>query len=113
MFSGYLQAAIYTSLNGAHGLPGWRWLFIMCGVISVPGALWGFAAVPDSPWNSRAFYLTEKQRELARDRMVGLGRKPSSGVKGKTVKSLFSRPFFWVLMLTYSWVFRVDGPYAN
>ncbi|KAH7362656.1 major facilitator superfamily transporter [Plectosphaerella cucumerina] len=102
MFSGYLQAAVYTGLNGAHGLPGWRWLFIMCGVISVPGALWGFAAVPDSPWNSRAFYLTEKQRELARDRMVGLGRKPFSGVKGKTVKSMFSRPFFWVFMLTYS-----------
>ena len=35
MFSGYLQAAVYSGLDGVHGLPGWRWLFIMCGVITV------------------------------------------------------------------------------
>jgi hypothetical protein len=41
MFSGYLQAAIYKGLEGAHGLRGWQWLFIMNGVISVPIAVAG------------------------------------------------------------------------
>lgn len=27
IFSGFLQAGIYTSLNGHAGLAGWRWLF--------------------------------------------------------------------------------------
>lgn len=31
-FGGYLQAAVYQNLNGAHGLAGWRWLYIVCGV---------------------------------------------------------------------------------
>ncbi|KAJ0358170.1 hypothetical protein COL154_009421 [Colletotrichum chrysophilum] len=31
MFSGYLQAGLYTGMNGAAGLSGWRWLFIMDG----------------------------------------------------------------------------------
>ncbi len=33
-FGGYLQAAVYQNLNGAHGLSGWRWLYIVCGVSS-------------------------------------------------------------------------------
>lgn len=56
MFSGYLQAGLYTSMNGRHGLAGWQWLFIMDGVISIPIALWGFFGLPDLPHNTRAFY---------------------------------------------------------
>ena len=41
MFSGYLQAALYTGMNGTGGLEGWRWLFIFDGVITFPMALWG------------------------------------------------------------------------
>lgn len=33
-FGGYLQAAVYTNLDGVHGLAGWRWLYIVCGVSS-------------------------------------------------------------------------------
>lgn len=29
MFSGYLQSAVYTGLNGTLGKAGWQWLFIM------------------------------------------------------------------------------------
>ncbi|KAL2884358.1 hypothetical protein SGCOL_000299 [Colletotrichum sp. CLE4] len=31
IFSGYLQAGLYTGMNGTAGLSGWRWLFIMDG----------------------------------------------------------------------------------
>lgn len=57
MFSGYLQAGLYTGLNGTAGLAGWRWLFIFDGIISIPIAIWGFFAIPDLPSNTRAFYL--------------------------------------------------------
>jgi len=36
LFSGVLQAALYTNLNGVRGLAGWQWLFIICGVITIP-----------------------------------------------------------------------------
>ncbi len=56
MFSGYLQAGLYTGLNGRLGLAGWRWLFIFDGIISIPIAIWGFFAIPDLPHTTRAFY---------------------------------------------------------
>jgi ACS family pantothenate transporter-like MFS transporter len=31
-FGGYLQIAVYKTLDGAHGLAGWLWLYIICGV---------------------------------------------------------------------------------
>jgi ACS family pantothenate transporter-like MFS transporter len=32
-FSGYLQTAVYKNMNGLHGVEGWQWLYIMCGVM--------------------------------------------------------------------------------
>ncbi|KAH8203493.1 hypothetical protein TruAng_002364 [Truncatella angustata] len=101
MFSGYLQAGIYTGLDGRHGLAGWRWLFIVCGVINVPGALWGFVAVPDSPYNTRVFYLSEKQIELAKTRMEKLERKAFNGITLQTFRKMLSRPFVWVFVINY------------
>ncbi|KAI8305328.1 Pantothenate transporter liz1 [Colletotrichum sp. SAR11_59] len=101
MFSGYLQAAVYTGLDGVHGIPGWRWLFIMCGIINVPGAVWGFFAVPDSPYDTRVFYLNEEERELAKSRVVEVGRKRFEGVTLKTFRSVLSRSFVWVFILNY------------
>lgn len=51
MFSGYLQAALYTGMDGTGGLAGWRWLFIFDGVITFPMALWG-----KLPAHSNALY---------------------------------------------------------
>lgn len=62
MFSGYLQAALYSGLNGSGGLAGWRWLFIFDAIISIPIAVWGFWAIPDLPHNTRAFYLNGNVR---------------------------------------------------
>lgn len=32
MFSGYLQAALYSGMNGRAGLSAWQWLFIFDGM---------------------------------------------------------------------------------
>jgi len=101
MFSGYLQAAVYSGLNGTAGLSGWRWLFIMCGIITVPEAIWGFFAVPDSPYTTRVWYLKENDVALAKSRMIKLGRKPFEGVNFGTFKKIFAKPIVWVFVINY------------
>ncbi|KAL4961195.1 major facilitator superfamily domain-containing protein [Aspergillus stella-maris] len=65
MFGGFLQAGIYSSMNGLHGLPGWRWLFIISGIITLPVAIYGYIFFPDTPATTSAFYLTPQERQLA------------------------------------------------
>ncbi|KAJ0343702.1 hypothetical protein KNSL1_010051 [Colletotrichum chrysophilum] len=101
MFSGYLQAGLYTGMNGAAGLSGWRWLFIMDGVISIPIALYGFFALPDLPHNTRAFYLKKEDREYGLERTKKMGRKPPSKLTFKAVKDIYTSWQLWAFILPY------------
>jgi ACS family pantothenate transporter-like MFS transporter len=44
MFSGYLQSALFTGMDGKGGLSAWRWLFIFDFILGVPVALYGFVS---------------------------------------------------------------------
>ncbi|KAF9252239.1 hypothetical protein DTO006G1_2987 [Penicillium roqueforti] len=59
MFSGYLQAALYSDMNGRAGLSAWQRLFISYGILRVPIALYGFRAIPDSPNDSKTRWLSK------------------------------------------------------
>ncbi|KAG8218791.1 major facilitator superfamily domain-containing protein, partial [Butyriboletus roseoflavus] len=88
LFSGVLQAAVYQHLGGIDGRSGWRWLFIIDGVITLPIALYGFLVFPDVPATTKAFYLTEEERLLSYDRLEhghDVSRRPLSWNLAKRV----------------------------
>ncbi|KAF7553121.1 hypothetical protein G7Z17_g3878 [Cylindrodendrum hubeiense] len=68
MVSGYLQAAAHSNLNGVHGLEGWRWLFIVDGIFTLPVALIGFLIFPGLPESPKVFFFTDRDIELAKER---------------------------------------------
>ncbi|OAA61261.1 allantoate permease [Niveomyces insectorum RCEF 264] len=75
MFSGFLQAAAYTNLDGVGGHAGWRWLFIIDGIITLPLALAGFVFYPHLPQSGkRTWWTTETERVLTVKRMQAIGR---------------------------------------
>ncbi len=70
LISAFLQTAAYNGLNGTHGRSGWRWLFIVDGIISLPLALLVLFLLPDIPRTQNAGWIfTEKELELAKKRV--------------------------------------------
>jgi ACS family pantothenate transporter-like MFS transporter len=75
MIGGFIQTGIHSSLDGSKGLSGWRWLFIIDGLITFPVALYGFLLFPDTPSSTRAFYLSDFERALAVSRVPHVQRR--------------------------------------
>lgn len=69
LIGGFIQTGIHRSLDGRNGLSGWRWLFIVDGLLTVPVATYGFLCFPDTPHTTTAFYLTDDERRLAKSRV--------------------------------------------
>ncbi|WWC61462.1 uncharacterized protein I303_104046 [Kwoniella dejecticola CBS 10117] len=101
-FAGYMQAAVYKTLNNHGGLEGWRWLYIICGVITLPCGLLVFFVLPDHPSSGKRWYLTDAELELAQERMRKVKRTPTNGLFEKAViKRIFSNWHIYLLPLTY------------
>ncbi|RAQ50247.1 allantoate permease, partial [Aspergillus flavus] len=89
LFSGFLQSAAYTNLNGVHGHAGWRWLFIIDGIITLPLALAGFLFFPNLPQDGKkTWWTTEDEHILSVKRMEAIGRagkEPWTVAKAKRI----------------------------
>jgi ACS family pantothenate transporter-like MFS transporter len=101
MFSGYLQAAVYTGLNGVLGNEGRQWLFVMDGVISLPICLAGHWMIPNLPENTRALYLSGRDAELARRRMEEVGGAPRRTLRWGILGRVFTRWHVYALTVLY------------
>lgn len=67
-FGSLLAGAITGGLEGAHGIRGWRWLFIVEGVATIGWAGISVFLLLDSPHNSNEF--TERERAIAAARLL-------------------------------------------
>ena len=71
--SGILAAGIFSSLDGAAGLAGWQWLFIIEALMSTVCGLFAFFTLPDYPHSqtgSQRRFMDDDMRRLAEARLV-------------------------------------------
>ncbi|PFH61617.1 hypothetical protein XA68_16878 [Ophiocordyceps unilateralis] len=113
MIGGFIQTAIHAGLNGRRGLAGWRWLFIIDGLVTLPVAVYGFALFPDTPRTTAAPYLSPAERALARTRVP---EKPESEESALTI--VFARRVltswqFWGFVILWVLAGEVESPAAN
>ena len=56
-------------MEGLQGLSGWRWLFIIDGLLCIPVAIYGWMLFPDTPSTTKVPYLSDTERQLALSRV--------------------------------------------
>jgi MFS transporter, ACS family, pantothenate transporter len=100
LFSGFLQGGIYRSLNGRHGLSGWRWLFIVDFLITMPVAIYGFYGFPDTPSSTRARYLNAEERQLAVTRLPRV-KKERGQIGWSIIRRCLSTWHWWAFCLIW------------
>ncbi|GJN82040.1 hypothetical protein PLIIFM63780_005577 [Purpureocillium lilacinum] len=69
-FGGLLARGL-SAIGPRGGLEGWRWIFIIEGLLTIVAGAIAFLALPNSPATAR--YLTEEEREWAMKRLAGNG----------------------------------------
>ncbi|OZJ04709.1 hypothetical protein BZG36_01816 [Bifiguratus adelaidae] len=76
-FGGLLAGGITSSLNGVHGIAGWRYLFLIEGVATIGVSFIAVFILPDFPTTTS--WLTPEEKRLAVDRLIADGHDPRSG----------------------------------
>ncbi|KAJ4255969.1 hypothetical protein NW762_009043 [Fusarium torreyae] len=66
-FAGLIAIGVFQ-MSGVAGLAGWRWLFILQGIITFVLSVSSAWILPDEPLNTR--WLTGEERQLAHDRIA-------------------------------------------
>lgn len=99
MTTGFLASGIVSNLEGRNGLAGWRWLYIICAILSFPIGIFGFFFFPSTPDKTNSYFLTAEEKELAKERMAQIGGKPAIGFGGglTLIKRFFGRWHIYVL----------------
>ncbi|KAI1337340.1 allantoate permease [Xylariaceae sp. FL0016] len=67
-FGGLIGAGVLGDLAGAHGISGWRWLFIIEGSITVTAAIAAAIVLPNYPATTR--WLTSEEKAYAQWRLI-------------------------------------------
>ncbi|WWC72620.1 uncharacterized protein I206_106582 [Kwoniella pini CBS 10737] len=103
-FSGLLAGLITKHLNGARGLEGWRWLFIIEGVGSAFVGCFTWYFMPD--WPSTTKFLSGEERVLAAQRLAYDGLASTAGAQGhighwQAVKMAVSDWRVWAFTFLY------------
>lgn len=97
--AGLIQAGASTRLEGVHGLAGWRWMYIICSIITIPIGILGYFILPGTPDRPNRTFLKQKDIDLATTRLQRAGHTTSEKFTLQTLKTVFTRWQVWALLL--------------
>ncbi|KAK6844338.1 MFS transporter [Apiospora arundinis] len=99
-FGGLIGAGVLGGLNGAHGIAGWRWLFIIEGSITVAAAVSAIFILPNYPATTK--WLSREEQAYAQWRLIddtGEADQAGASTLKEGVKLAFRDPRLYLFTL--------------
>ncbi|KKY24961.1 putative mfs transporter [Phaeomoniella chlamydospora] len=107
--AGLIQAGASARLDGVNGLEGWRWMYIICALITIPVGIVGYFILPGTPDKPNTLFLKKSDIELSRERLQRAGHELKGKFSWGQFLKLGKRWNFWLLILLD--VFFWNGSY--
>ncbi|KAF4633998.1 hypothetical protein G7Y89_g4117 [Cudoniella acicularis] len=79
--AGLIQSGASANLNGLHGMAGWRWMFIISALMTIPVAIAGVFVWPGTPSKPNLLILTPSDLSLAISRLKAVSSDTSERPK--------------------------------
>ncbi|KAH8655456.1 major facilitator superfamily domain-containing protein [Xylariales sp. PMI_506] len=100
-FGGLIAAGILSRLDGAGGVAGWRWLYIIEGGGTIITGLISFFFLPDFPRSGQTKWLSDQEQRFAEWRLARHANDEVDENGGilAGLKDAFSDPKTWILAL--------------
>lgn len=94
-----IQSGASSRLDGVHGLAGWRWMYIICAIITIPVGILGLVVLPGTPDKPNNWVLNKRDLKLAKARLQRAGHKTEGNVTVQTFVRIAKSPRIWALLL--------------
>ncbi|KAH7175305.1 major facilitator superfamily transporter [Dactylonectria macrodidyma] len=96
--AGLIQAGASARLDGVHGLAGWRWMYIICAIITIPVGILGYFVIPGTYEQPNRRFLSEKDLEISRRRLERAGHVMHGKFDLRTLNKIVFNPQFWTII---------------
>ncbi|KAH7130178.1 major facilitator superfamily domain-containing protein [Dendryphion nanum] len=94
-----IQSGASARLDGVHGLAGWRWMYIICSIITIPVGLLGLVVLPGTPDRPNRLVIKEHDLNIAKNRLRRAGHALEGKVTFSTFGKIAKNPRIWSLLL--------------
>ncbi|KAK4187656.1 major facilitator superfamily domain-containing protein [Podospora australis] len=97
--AGLIQAGASERLEGVNGLAGWRWMYIICALITIPVGILGYFVLPGTPDRPNRMLLSQEDVDVAKERLTRAGHVTEGRITFKGIAKIGKSWHFWSLIL--------------
>lgn len=97
--AGLIQAGASARLDGVHGLAGWRWMYIICAIITIPVGILGYFVLPGTPEMPNRLILKQEDIDVAESRLKRAGHATKGKFTWGTLLTVAKSKKIWALLL--------------